>query len=163
MQQAPAAFTCRPMQLADLPALAECLPEVLSGNWAEAHLQSQMHSSHEFLVLVRNNATQQTIVGFAEFYCVVDECHLLNFAILRPWQQQGLGRIFMREFLLAIHKRDCVRCLLEVRCSNQQAVRFYEKTGFILDGVRRAYYPPVAKDGRREDALLYSWSLSASC
>jgi ribosomal protein S18 acetylase RimI-like enzyme len=156
------------MQSGDLPTLAECLPEVLSGNWSVAHLQSQMVSSHEFLVLVRNDAAQETAVqetigGFAEFYCVVDECHLLNFAILRRWQQQGLGRIFMRELQLAIHKRDCVRCLLEVRRSNQQAIRFYEKTGFILDGVRRAYYPPLDKDGAREDALLYSLSLSTSC
>ena len=162
------------MQLTDLPALAGLLPEVLSGNWSVAQLQSQLHSNHEFLVLVKNATAQENaalpetgtsseiIVGFAEFYCVLDECHLLNFVIFRTWRQQGLAQLFIRELLHEIRERGCVQCLLEVRRSNLPAVRLYEKTGFVLNGVRPGYYPPLEKDGLREDALLYSWSLSAS-
>jgi [ribosomal protein S18]-alanine N-acetyltransferase len=161
MQHVRADFICRPMQQVDLPTLAEFLPHVLSGNWAEEHLKSQMESSHEFLVLVANDAPE-TVVGFAEFYCVLDEFHLLNFAILKPWQQQGKARIFMKKLAGVMRERGCVQCLLEVRRSNLPAVRLYEKTGFVLSGVRPGYYPPLENDGPREDALLYSWLLPES-
>ena len=150
------------MQHADLPILAGFLPEVLGGNWAEAHLRAQMDATHEFLVLVNITAAQETVVGFAEFYCVLDECHLLNFAILRPWQQQGVAPIFMQQFLQLIRQRNCVQCLLEVRRSNHRAVRLYENAGFKHVGTRSNYYPPQDNAGVREDALLYSWSLSVS-
>jgi ribosomal-protein-alanine N-acetyltransferase len=149
------------MRRSDLPVLAEFLPALLGGNWAEKHLQSQMDSSHEFLVLVTNDA-QEAVVGFAEFYCVLDEFHLLNFAILKRWQRQGAATFFINELLRMLRERNCVRCLLEVRRSNLAAVGLYEKAGFICSGVRTGYYPPLEKDGLREDALLYCWSSSPS-
>ncbi|MES2626645.1 MAG: ribosomal protein S18-alanine N-acetyltransferase [Pseudomonadota bacterium] len=162
MQQLPADFLCRPMLLADLPTLAEFLPRVLDGNWAENHLASQMSSHHEFLVLTKLESTSETIVGFAEFYCVLDEFHLLNFAIFEHWQRQGLARIFLKELLRVLRARDCVQCLLEVRRSNLRAVQLYEQAGFKLVGVRPNYYSPQHEEGLREDALLYSWSVSES-
>lgn len=161
MQPMQANFICRPMQHRDLPALAEALPEVLSGNWGKQHLQSQMNSNHEFFVLVTEEGPQ-AVTGFAEFYCVLDECHLLNFAILRRWQRQGLAKIFMQELGGVMRERGCLQCLLEVRRSNVAAVRLYETTGFVLNGVRPAYYLSLTNDEPREDALLYSWSLSAA-
>jgi ribosomal-protein-alanine N-acetyltransferase len=149
------------MRRSDLPVLAECLPALLGGNWAEKHLQSQMDSSHEFLVLVTNDA-QETVVGFAEFYCVLDEFHLLNFAILQRWQRQGAATFFIAELLRMLRERNCVQCLLEVRRSNVPAVRLYEKAGFVPSGMRAGYYAPLEKDGLREDALLYCWSLPES-
>ena len=163
MPHAPAGFICRPMQVRDLATLSRYLPEVLSGTWSEESLQSQMHSNHEFLVLANEDVNSQIIAGFAEFYCVLDEFHLLNFAIFKPWQRQGLAQVFMQELLLVLRKRDCVQCLLEVRRSNERAVNLYEKTGFKLVGVRPAYYAPLVSAGPREDALLYSWSVSESC
>jgi ribosomal-protein-alanine N-acetyltransferase len=109
-----------------------------------------------------SNDAQETLVGFAEFYCVLDEFHLLNFAILKPWQHQGKAQIFMKEVAGVMRERGCVQCLLEVRRSNLRAVRLYVKTGFVLSGVRPGYYPSLEKDGPREDALLYSWSLPES-
>src|SRR5688500_18897739 len=162
MQHAAMGFACRPMQSSDLPTLAAFLPAVLSGSWSEGQLQAQMHSNHEFLVFTIDGTSHETLVGFAEFYCVLDECHLLNFAIFRQWQQQGFAQLFMHELLQVIRKRGCSQCLLEVRRSNQRAVRLYEKTGFKLVGVRRDYYPPLDTDASREDALHYSWSLSDS-
>lgn len=149
------------MRRSDLPVLAESLPQVLAGNWSEQHLRAQMNSGHEFLVLVTAE-TRENVVGFAEFYCVLDECHLLNFAILKRWQNQGRAKIFMQELAEVLRARGCAQCLLEVRRSNLPAVRLYEKTGFVLNGVRPGYYPPLAKDEPCEDALLYSWSLPAS-
>jgi ribosomal-protein-alanine N-acetyltransferase len=149
------------MQHRDLPALSKFLPEILGGNWTEQNLEPQMDSSHEFLVLVSKDV-QETVVGFAEFFCVLDECHLLNFAILKHWQRQGKAKIFMDELAGVLRRRGCVQCLLEVRRSNLAAIGLYEKTGFVLSGVRPGYYPPLGKDAPREDALLYSWSLPAS-
>jgi len=42
--------------------------------------------------------------------------------------------------------------LLEVRPSNESAVSFYKRHGYLQIGVRRGYYP--AEKGGREDALV---------
>jgi [ribosomal protein S18]-alanine N-acetyltransferase len=159
MPGVPENFVCRPMQHSDLPVLAEFLPQVLSGNWSVAHLEAQMQSHHEFFVF-SGQGSAEVLAGFAECYCVLDECHLLNFAIFKQWQRQGLAQLFLGEFLRMIRARGYAQCLLEVRRSNHAAVCLYEKNAFKLTGVRKNYYPAQAKDGADEDALLYSWSSS---
>jgi ribosomal-protein-alanine N-acetyltransferase len=46
---------------------------------------------------------------------------------------------------------------LEVRVSNQRALRIYERHGYRRVGERKGYYP--ADDGRREDAIVMSLKL----
>jgi ribosomal-protein-alanine N-acetyltransferase len=46
--------------------------------------------------------------------------------------------------------------LLEVRPSNEAAIRLYQRYGFERIGVRRGYYPT---EGGREDAIVMRISL----
>ena len=47
-------------------------------------------------------------------------------------------------------ERGAVTLFLEVRASNEDAIRLYEKSGFIKTGVRKNYYE------NKEDAILYN-------
>jgi ribosomal-protein-alanine N-acetyltransferase len=70
------------------------------------------------------------------------EAELLNLAVRPEARRRGLGRALLA--LLAGRK-----VWLEVRESNQAAIRFYESQGFRVYGRRRQYYrQPV------EDAVL---------
>ena len=99
---------------------------------------------------------RKTIQGFILYHCVLDEGSVLNIAVSRERQGQGLARDLLHNALASMRAQGMRRCLLEVRRSNKPACALYRGAGFVEDGVRRNYYPDGA---RREDALLMSVAL----
>ena len=90
------------------------------------------------------------LLGYALFWHVVDELHLLNVAVATSAQRRGVGRALMRDLLTYAHEHAIERILLEVRSSNAPALALYESLGFERFNVRAAYYA----DG--EDAVEMS-------
>jgi ribosomal-protein-alanine N-acetyltransferase len=52
------------------------------------------------------------------------------------------------------------QCFLEVRASNVAAIALYQGAGFAPIARRNHYYPPVAPDLSREDALIMRRALA---
>lgn len=99
------------------------------------------------------------IVGFSVIQVAVGEAHIFNVCVNRAYQRQGLGAMVLKE-LLEVAERVHVRSIfLEVRPSNEAAVRLYERFGFMEVGVRKQYYP--SPQGR-EDALIFAKELFPS-
>jgi ribosomal-protein-alanine N-acetyltransferase len=67
------------------------------------------------------------------------EAELLNLAVAERARRQGAGRALVE----AMQGR---RLWLEVRASNERAIRFYESLGFEKKGLRRNYYRDPAED-----------------
>lgn len=96
------------------------------------------------------------VTGFVMCVRVLDEVSIHDIAIDASEQGRGLGRRLLQVVLERFRDAGASRCLLEVRASNQVALRLYRSCQFHLDGVRKNYYPV---DGGREDALLMSRAL----
>ncbi len=62
-----------------------------------------------------------------------------------------MGRILVEHMLKCAKSKAAEKMFLEVRPSNQVAIKLYESMGFEQIGLRRAYYP--GNEGR-EDALV---------
>ncbi len=87
------------------------------------------------------------IVGFLLAWSVVDELHLLELASHPARRRQGHGRALL-EALVAHARAEKKRLLLlEVRRSNEAAIRLYESIGFERTGVRPRYYADNDEDG----------------
>ncbi|MBU6467927.1 MAG: ribosomal protein S18-alanine N-acetyltransferase [Betaproteobacteria bacterium] len=90
-------------------------------------------------------------VGYTVLMPVIDELHILNFAIDPKEQHKGLGKRLLSlviEFAVDRHFKDIY---LEVRQSNVIASGLYQTQGFVEIGRRKGYYPVV---GGREDAIV---------
>ena len=59
----------------------------------------------------------------------------------------------MDEAVKGIRTRKCVEMYLEVRCSNNGAIRLYEDLGFVIKQQLKSYY----RDG--EDAFMMAIEL----
>ena len=92
---------------------------------------------------------ERTLLAFCSFQVVLDELHILDFAVLPERRRQGLGRRLLRRVLELGARRGARVALLEVRSSNQAALGLYRSAGFEVAGVRRGYYSNPS-----EDALL---------
>jgi ribosomal-protein-alanine N-acetyltransferase len=74
--------------------------------------------------------------------------HLMNVAVDDRLRRQGIASTLM-ERLFELADRPNEQYTLEVRTSNDPAIRLYESFGFRPAGRRRAYY-----HDNREDALI---------
>ncbi len=81
--------------------------------------------------------------------------HVMNVAVDTPLRRQGLATAMM-ERLFELADRPSEQYTLEVRTSNDAAIKLYERLGFRAAGRRRAYY-----HDNREDALIMWRTLPA--
>jgi ribosomal-protein-alanine N-acetyltransferase len=89
------------------------------------------------------------LIGYLIVARYVDAWHVMNVAVDPDHQGRGHARR-MIEHLFAVTESDPERgYTLEVRVSNDIAIRLYEQLGFVATGIRRGYYTD-----NREDALL---------
>jgi [ribosomal protein S18]-alanine N-acetyltransferase len=85
-------------------------------------------------------------VGFCSVWRVADELHINNLAVLPDFRRSGIGSALLRYVLQHGAEWGAVRATLEVRQSNDAARVLYERFGFTVAGVRRAYYSKPVED-----------------
>ena len=88
--------------------------------------------------------------GFSNFKKLgfVKKGHVVSVAVLEEHRKKGIGRALVEEAIVGVKIKKADELYLEVRCSNSDAVRLYEKIGFTIKQRLKAYY----RDG--EDAYL---------
>jgi len=93
----------------------------------------------------------QYIVGFAGFWVMADEAHIISLAVREALYRQGVGELLLIATIDLATQLKASIITLEVRASNTVAIRLYRKYGFIQVGLRRGYYIE-----NKEDAILMS-------
>ena len=88
--------------------------------------------------------------GFSNFKKLgfVKKGHVVSVAVIDEYRGQGFGSGLVDEVINGVKIRQCSELYLEVRRSNNDAVRLYEKLGFSIIQRLKAYY----RDG--EDAYV---------
>jgi len=100
-----------------------------------------------------------SILAYAVAMLAIDEAHLLNLGVHPALQRRGHGRSMLEWMARTTHEYGARSMLLEVRPSNEPALRLYRRFGFDIIGTRKGYYP--AQDGR-EDAIVMRIALGPS-
>ena len=96
------------------------------------------------------------VAGFCAFWLVIDQAHINNLAVLPELRGRGLGTQLLEAVIAEAAHLGAILLTLEVRQSNEAALRLYEKAGFYREGVRKNYYTnPI------EDALVLSRRISS--
>ena len=85
-------------------------------------------------------------VGFCSFWRVLDELHINNIAVLPDVRRAGVATALLNYVLAYGAALGARRATLEVRRSNEAARLLYERFGFTVAGVRRAYYTKPVED-----------------
>ena len=99
--------------------------------------QGQQHGFHHM------------VLGYCGLYMAADEGEVINVAVAKASQGKGIASRLMDALLDEGHARGVHRFFLEVRVSNDAAIRLYEKYGFKKQGIRKHFY--ILPD---EDAYL---------
>ena len=96
-------------------------------------------------------------------YCIlfpaVDELHLLNITVSPKLRRLGIGIKMMNAIEGVAAQQKMPRIILEVRPTNESALKLYQSLGYEQIGVRKNYYPVDTASGLREDALVLAKSI----
>ena len=151
LQQATIVF--RPMSEMDLEQVMVIEESVYEFPWSIGIFQDCLSVGYCCWILEQ----EDSVSGYGIMSVLAGEAHILNLCIKSELQNNGLGKE-MIDYLIElakVHHADVM--FLEVRPSNGQALKIYEKSGFDEVGSRKDYYP--AKFGR-EDALILAKQLT---
>lgn len=153
MQALPVGLALRPMHFGDLDTIAAIDARAYPYSWARSVFDDCLR--HGDLCRVLMDDTR--IIGYGVLRVAAGEAHVLNVCIEPDRQGSGLGSALMQQLLDLARRQGARSALLEVRPTNQSAIRLYHRLGFNEIGRRPGYYP--ADKGRREDALVMSMEL----
>jgi len=95
------------------------------------------------------------LLGYAFVSRYVDAWHVMNVAVAPDVRRRGIAATLLERLFEATEADQRRGYTLEVRVSNLDAIRLYERLGFEGRGTRRGYYTD-----NREDALIM-WRESA--
>jgi len=149
---APAAAV-RSAAAADLPAVLRLEQLCFDDPWSPSLLLEELHrdTRRRPLVVEEDGET----AGFLMAWVVADEYHVINLAVDPGRRRRGLAARLLAAGLAEARAAGCTVATLEVRASNDGAIAFYARHGFVTVGRRRGSY---ADNG--EDALLLSAPVS---
>ena len=113
--------------------------------WSRALFEEEIGRAFSDAVVAVDEATGE-VAGYAICWTVGEESHLLNIAVRPNSRQRGIGRTLLKECIRRSALSGGRRIVLEVRPSNQTAIRMYRQDGFRLLGVRKGYYTDTGED-----------------
>ena len=144
----PRPFLIRQMTPDDMPEVMEIERVAFTNPWSPELLRRELTHDWSTILLAEEEMAPgvRRLLGFAIFWVVHDELHILNVATDPSQRRRGVARAVMDATLERGRQRRCVMATLEVRRSNEAALSLYRGMGFRAVGVRPNYYVDEGED-----------------
>ena len=142
-----------PMEEAHVSQIAQIEILCFSSPWNEDSVRSELTNPLSLWLVALDG---ERVVGYVGSQSVLGEADLMNIAVLPAYRRQRIALRLLDELQKALHAQGVCSITLEVRASNDAAIRLYEFLGYIQVGRRPNYYFKP-----KEDALILrkEWSL----
>jgi ribosomal-protein-alanine N-acetyltransferase len=138
----------RPLTLADLGDIERIERRSYPTPWSRSMFAGELSKPSSYC-MGAVDGERDRLVGYLIVSRYVDAWHVMNIAVDPPHRGRGVARRLL-DGLFAATAGDALRgYTLEVRVSNEGAIKLYERLGFKTTGVRRGYYTD-----NREDAYV---------
>lgn len=139
-------ITVRNMQMKDVWPVSRIEQEIFSKPWSYHGFVDALNLGNTIFLVAEEEGK---IIGYIGMYLSLDEGEITNVAVAVTERQRGVGGLLLTEMKKEAERRSVARIVLEVRVSNDSAVRLYERSGFKNCGVRKGFY-----DMPKEDAYI---------
>jgi ribosomal-protein-alanine N-acetyltransferase len=143
--QAPPRLEIRRLSYADLPQVIAIERRAFPTPWSLAMFVLELSKPSGICLAALREGR---LVGYLVCSRYDTVWHLMNVAVDPDLRRRRIATALIQH-LFELADRPSERYTLEVRTSNEAAIRLYERLGFTAAGRRRAYY-----HDNREDALI---------
>lgn len=134
----------RAMRLDDIEQVCMIEQEAFPTPWTAEAFYNELTTNFfaHYLVIEKD----EQLIGYGGMWTIIDEAHITNIAIRKPYQGLKLGEQLLTRMQEAAFKAGIKRMTLEVRVSNIVAQNLYKKLGFYTVGTRKEYYTDNNED-----------------
>lgn len=136
----------RRMVASDLEVVMELERRAYKTPWSEDLFRRELTHDWSTILLALDPQQDGALLGFVIFWVVHDEIHILNVAVDPVHRRRGVARVLLEELLRRGRGAGLALATLEVRISNEGAIRLYEGQGFHRVGIRKGYYVDEEED-----------------
>ncbi len=136
----------RRLDLSDLDAIDAIEQRAYPTPWSRAMFASELVKPTSICLGAFDGSE---LVGYIVNSRYVDAWHVMNVAVDPDHRRRGIATQLLQHLFELTHGDERRGYTLEVRISNDPAIRLYERLGFEPRGLRRGYYTD-----NREDALI---------
>jgi ribosomal-protein-alanine N-acetyltransferase len=140
------AVDIRALALSDLTAIEDIEHRAYDTPWSRSMFAGEL-AKPASLCLGAFEGDQ--LGGYLIVSRYVDAWHIMNIAVSPDFRRRGIATALLERLFELTDDRSRRGYTLEVRVSNDGAIRLYERLGFTARGIRRGYYTD-----NREDALI---------
>ncbi|HEY6963443.1 MAG TPA: ribosomal protein S18-alanine N-acetyltransferase [Gaiellaceae bacterium] len=140
------ALKIRELELGDLNAIESLEKRAYPTPWSRSMFASELAKPTSICLGAFEG---DDLVGYVVNSRYVDAWHVMNVAVDPERQRRGVATALLQHLFELTRDDERRGYTLEVRVSNDGAIRLYERLGFEARGIRRGYYTD-----NREDALI---------
>lgn len=137
-------FSIRRMRREDIADVAELERKIFTDAWSERAIWETLDQNQTMILLAYED---KKLIGYLIIYFVLEEGEIARIAVDEIYRRQGVASRMLREVEYLCEYNGVNKLLLDVRESNESAGRFYEKHGFVRDGIRKNFYSDPPEDG----------------
>ena len=138
----------RRLELRDLNAIEEIERESYPTPWSRSMFAGELAKPSSLSLGAFHPATGE-LLGYLIISRYVDAWHVMNVAVAPEHRRRKIATMLLDKLFQQTAGEGRRGYTLEVRVSNDVAIRLYERAGFKPRGIRRGYYTD-----NREDALI---------
>jgi ribosomal-protein-alanine N-acetyltransferase len=138
----------RKLELRDLNAIERIERDSYRTPWSRSMFAGEL-AKPSSLSLGAFAPETGVLLGFLIISRYVDAWHVMNLAVAPDQRRRRIAANLLDRLFELTAGEDRRGYTLEVRVSNDVAIRLYEQAGFRARGIRRGYYTD-----NREDALI---------
>jgi ribosomal-protein-alanine N-acetyltransferase len=140
------AVDIRSLTLADLSAIEEIERSSYTTPWSRSMFAGELAKPTS---LSLGAFEDDRLAGYLITSRYVDAWHVMNIAVSPAFRRRGIATALLQRLFELAEDGSRRGFTLEVRVSNEAAIKLYERLGFTGRGTRRGYYTD-----NREDALI---------
>ena len=134
------------MDCTHVNAVAELEKICFSDPWCVEAIASELDNPLSLWIVAMD---EQKLAGYVGSQSVLGWADMMNLAVAPQYRCHGVGEQLIHELVKQLKQHEVTCLTLEVRASNEPAIRLYQRTGFVEVGRRPGYYHKP-----REDALI---------
>ena len=123
--------------------------------WGEETIIQELQRKGSFAYGINKD---DVLIGYALAYTVLDEINIVDVGVRPEYRGKGVGTELMTCMLKNAAHINVKKVFLEVRKSNEAAIRLYKKLGFSVVFTRKNYYQDNGEDALIMDCMLKSSS-----
>ena len=125
-------------EVKDIDSLFELEKKTFISPWTYSQFEYEIKdNSFSKLLLIVN---EDELIGYIDYWIIFDQATINKICIKDEYRRQGLAQQLLDICFKEVKENECMVITLEVRTSNEKAIKLYQKNGFDIVLTKPQYY-----------------------